>query len=291
MNPEFLREGDAVADFMAPDRIVLGGIDQRSQDALAELYAPFVADKIRTNPTTAEMIKYATNSLLATLISFSNEIANLCAAVCVDVADVQRGVHLDKRFSPIQADGDRIRPVSLTYLEAGCGFGGSCFPKDVKALIAFGRDAGSPMRVLESVIGVNEAQPAQMLRLVRKHLPDLRGFSVAVLGMAFKPGTDDIRESPSLAVIRSLLGEGAVVKAFDPIARREAEKVFGGRVAFVDSLESALDDVTAVMIMTRWQQFERLPELIAALPRPPLVVDGRRMLAKDSMARYEGIGL
>jgi UDPglucose 6-dehydrogenase len=291
MTPEFLREGDALADFMSPDRIVLGGIDERSQDALAELYAPFVADKIRTNPTTAEMIKYTTNSLLATLISFSNEIGNLCAAVSVDVIDVQRGVHLDKRFSPIQADGDRIWPASLTYLQAGCGFGGSCLPKDVKALIAFGRDAGNPMHVLESVIGVNEAQPAQMLRLLHKHLPDLRGLNVAVLGMAFKPGTDDIRESPSLAVTRLLLGEGAVVKAFDPIARRNIEKVLDGCVKYVDSLESALDDVAAVMIMTRWQEFERLPELMAALPRPPLVLDGRRMLAKDSVARYEGIGL
>lgn len=291
MSPEFLREGDAIADFMSPDRIVLGGIDERSQDALAELYEPFIADKIRTNPTTAEMIKYTTNSLLATFISFSNEIANLCAAIGVDAVDVQQGVHLDKRFSPIQADGDRIWPASLTYLEAGCGFGGSCFPKDVKALIAFARDAGSPMRVLESVIGVNEAQPAQMLRLLRKHLPDLRGLSVAVLGMAFKPGTDDIRESPSLSVTRALLGEGAVVKAFDPIARREAAKVLGPGVKFVDSIESALDDVTAVMIMTRWPEFQRLPELIAAMRQPPLVLDGRRMLAKDSVPRYEGIGL
>ena len=291
MNPEFLREGNAVADFLGPDRIVLGGIDSRTQDALAELYAPFAADTVRTNPTTAEMIKYTANSLLASLISFSNEIANLCSAVGVDVADVQRGVHLDRRFSPIQADGRRIRPVSLSYLEAGCGFGGSCLPKDVKALIAFGRDVGSPMRVLESVIGVNEAQPEQMLRLVRKHLPDLRGQHVAVLGMAFKPATDDIRESPSLAVTRSLLGAGAVVKAYDPIARKEAELVFGGRVEFVDRLESALAGVGAVLIMTRWPEFERLPELVAALPRPPLVVDGRRMLAKDSVPRYEGIGL
>jgi UDPglucose 6-dehydrogenase/GDP-mannose 6-dehydrogenase len=147
------------------------------------------------------------------------------------------------------------------------------------------------MRVLESVIGVNEAQPEQMLRLVRKHLPDLRGQHVAVLGMAFKPATDDIRESPSLAVTRSLLGAGAVVKAYDPIARKEAELVFGGRVEFVDRLESALAGVGAVLIMTRWPEFERLPELVAALPRPPLVVDGRRMLAKDSVPRYEGIGL
>jgi UDPglucose 6-dehydrogenase/GDP-mannose 6-dehydrogenase len=291
MNPEFLREGHAVADFLAPDRIVLGGIDERTRDALADLYAPFATDMIRTNPTTAEMIKYTANSLLATLISFSNEIANLCAVVGVDVADVQRAVHLDRRLSPVRADGERIRPISLSYLEAGCGFGGSCLPKDVKALIAFGRDAGSPMRVLESVIGVNEAQPAQMLRLLCKHLPDLRGVPVAVLGMAFKPGTDDIRESPSLGVTRSLLDAGAVVKAFDPIARPEAERVFGRRVEFVDSLESAIDNVSAVLIMTRWPEFERLPALIAAHPRPPLVVDGRRMLAKDSVPHYEGIGL
>jgi UDPglucose 6-dehydrogenase/GDP-mannose 6-dehydrogenase len=292
MNPEFLKEGEAIPDFMYPDRIVLGGMDDRSIDALDKLYAIFDGvDKIRTNTRTAEMIKYTANSLLATLISFSNEIGNLCATVGVDVVEAMHGVHLDKRFTPILESGERIFPSSITYLAAGCGFGGSCFPKDVKALIAYGEKAGSPMSLLNSVIEVNANQPQKMIAMLKRHHPQLEGLKVAVLGMAFKPGTDDIRESPALPVTQTLLEEKAVVKAFDPIARHEAEKVFGNQVEFCDDLKAAIADVSVILIMTRWQHFQQIPELIAGLANPPLVIDGRRMLDKTSVKHYEGIGL
>ncbi|WP_333834493.1 UDP-glucose dehydrogenase family protein [Rubrimonas sp.] len=292
MNPEFLKEGEAIADFMEPDRIVLGGIDARAIAALEDLYAAFPdVDKIRTDPRTAEMIKYTANSLLATLISFSNEIGNLCAKVGVDVVDAMAGVHLDKRFSPVMPDGSRVRPSSLAYLAAGCGFGGSCFPKDVKALIAYGQAAGAPMGLLRSVIEVNEAQPAKMLEMLARHCPDLAGRRIAVLGMAFKPGTDDIRESPSLPVTARLLEQGAKVAAYDPIARHEAEKIFGEAVDFRDDLAAALDGAEAILVMTRWPQFEALPALLKDRTDPPLVIDGRRMLPKTDVPRYEGIGL
>lgn len=291
MNPEFLKEGEAIADFMEPDRIVLGGIDDRAIDALDALYAAFPdVDKIRTNPRTAEMIKYTANSLLATLISFSNEIGNLCARVGVDVVEAMAGVHLDKRFAPILPDGTRVLPASLSYLAAGCGFGGSCFPKDVKALIAYGDQAGTPMDLLRSVIAVNEAQPARMIEMLKRHYPDLAGRRIAVLGMAFKPGTDDIRESPALPVTRDLLAAKAIVTSYDPIARHEAEKLFGSAVAFRDDLAEAVAGAEAILVMTRWPQFEALPDLIDR-QSPPLVIDGRRMLGKSVVPRYEGIGL
>ena len=293
MNPEFLREGDAIRDFMNPDRIVLGGIDRRSQDALAELYAPFTAaEQLRTNTRTAEMIKYTANSLLATLISFSNEIADLTAKVGVDAMEAMRGVHLDKRLTPINTvDGSRVWPGAISYLQPGCGFGGSCLPKDVKALIAFGAEHGSPMRILQAVIDVNEGQPAKMLELLGRHISDLKGAPITVLGLAFKPGTDDIRESPSLEVTERLLAEGARVVVYDPVANHEVAKVFGDRIAYADSLESALDDAQGVLIMTNWSQFQRLPELLRDHDRQPVVVDGRRLLPKDSVSVYEGMGL
>jgi UDPglucose 6-dehydrogenase len=292
MNPEFLREGEAINDFMDPDRIVLGGIDLRTLEMLDALYEGFPGvDRIRTNPRTAEMIKYTSNSLLASLISFSNEIGNLCARIGVDVVEVMEGVHLDRRLSPIGENGARIRPASLTYLAAGCGFGGSCFPKDVKALIAYGEAQGSPMELLKSVIEVNRAQPQKMIQMLRKHLPEFGGRRVAVLGMAFKPGTDDIRESPSIPVTRQLLDEGAIVFAYDPVARHEAQRVFGDDVQFVEDLAEAVADVDAVLVMTRWPEFDTLPELLRGVANAPVVIDGRRMLPKDALPRYEGIGL
>jgi UDPglucose 6-dehydrogenase len=292
MNPEFLKEGEAIVDFMDPDRIVLGGIDARSIASLDALYAVFPnVDKIRTNPRTAEMIKYTANALLATLISFSNEIGNLCARVGVDVVEAMAGVHLDKRFSPILKDGTRVSPAFLTYLAAGCGFGGSCFPKDVKALIAYGKAADSPMALLEAVVNVNKAQPEKMLEMLKKHFADIAGRRIAVLGMAFKPGTDDIRESPALPVTQKLLDERAIVTCFDPIAHHEAEKIFGDKVLFREDLSAAIANVDAILIMTRWQHFDALPAMLKDLPNPPLVIDGRRMLEKTALHRYEGIGL
>ncbi len=298
MNPEFLREGEAVQDFMQPDRIVLGGIDEDTLDVMEELYAVFEGvDKLRTSTRTAEMIKYASNSLLATLISFSNEIGNLCAALGgIDVVEVMKGVHLDKRLSPIMPDGRRITPAFTTYLEAGCGFGGSCFPKDVKAPIAHGKAAGTPMQVLDAVVEVNARQPEHVLRLLDKHFPSLKGVRAAVLGLAFKPGTDDMREAPAIPVVQALQAQDAHVKAYDPVARHEAEKLFEARnIEYCDSLAQAVEEVDAVVLMTRWDEFQALPGLLsngaANSGQQPLVVDGRRMLDKHSVARYEGIGL
>jgi len=294
MNPEFLREGEAIADFFSPDRIVLGGMDERSIELLEELYSVFnQVDKLKTNNKTAEMIKYTANSLLAAMISFSNEIANLCTAMGgVDVVDVMKGVHLDKRLSPILTDGSRLVPSFTTYLEAGCGFGGSCFPKDVKALIAHGKKFGRTMQLLDAVIRINEQQPGQVISLIKNKFPSLKGINIAVLGLAFKPGTDDLRESPALPVIQELLKCEARIRAFDPVANGEAEKVLGNdNIVYCDDLTSAIDGVQAVVLMTRWEEFRNIPRLLAGLDPQPLFIDGRRMLGKNSVARYEGIGL
>ena len=291
MNPEFLREGDALRDFMEPDRIVLGGIDERTQDTLARLYAPFAkADILRTSPRTAEMIKYAANSLLATLISFSNEIANLSASIGVDAIDVMRGVHLDKRFAPVLPDGSRVWPGSIAYLEGGCGFGGSCFPKDVKALIAFGRDHGNAMRLLSAVMDVNYAQPGRMVELLSERIGSLAGARVTVLGMAFKPGTDDIRESPSLPVTADLVARGARVTVYDPIASPAVKAVLGDQIRYADRLAPAVGEADGILIMTRWDEFLELPTILKGRDPQPVVVDGRRMLPANSVERYAGIG-
>lgn len=294
MNPEFLREGVAVEDFMHPDRIILGGIDQRSQDSLAKLYVGFKdADKLKTSNKTAEMIKYTSNSLLATMISFSNEIANLCAAIGgIDVVDVMKGVHLDKRLSPIMEDGKRIVPSFTTYIEAGCGYGGSCFPKDVKALVSHGKAANRSMKLLEAVIRVNEKQPAQILALLKKHFPSLEGRQISVLGLAFKPGTDDMRESPAIPIVKDLLLLGAQIKAHDPVAKDEAQKIFGNRnIAYCNDLMEAIKDAEAIVVLTRWEQYKDIPDLLSQLNQSPVVIDGRRMLDKSILRRYEGIGL
>jgi UDPglucose 6-dehydrogenase/GDP-mannose 6-dehydrogenase len=293
MNPEFLREGEAVDDFMNPDRIVLGGIDERTRDVLGEVYARFEGvDVLRTGNRTAEMIKYTANSLLATLISFSNEIGNLCSALGgIDVTEVMEGVHLDKRLSPILPDGSRIRPAFTTYLEAGCGFGGSCFPKDVKALIAHGRQAGAPMHVLDAVVQVNQEQPKKVLGLLRRRFSELEGRTVSVLGVAFKPGTDDIRESPAIPVVQALRAAGAHVTVYDPVAQHEAEKHLGfERIEYVTNLKDAAQDADALVLMTRWPVFETLPTVLEQLDVCPVVVDGRRMLDRGSVRHYEGIG-
>jgi len=294
MNPEFLREGEAIGDFMNPDRIVLGGIDDQTREKLAEAYAPFPStDKVMVNNKTAEMIKYASNSLLATLISFSNEIGNLCSSIGgIDALDVMNGVILDKRFSPILETGERIKPVMTTYLEAGCGFGGSCFPKDVKALISHGVNVGDPMRLLKSVIEINQHQPKQVMDRLRKHYPELAGYKVAVLGLAFKPGTDDMRESPAIPIVQELVAANAVLTAYDPVAQEEAQKIFiEGGIDYCDSIEQTVAGVDAVLLLTRWPEFKALPEILKEQGASPLLVDGRRLLPKDSVESYEGIGI
>jgi UDPglucose 6-dehydrogenase/GDP-mannose 6-dehydrogenase len=294
MNPEFLREGVAVEDFMTPDRIVLGAIDPKSLNWMEKIYQGFEnVDKVRTNNRTAEMIKYTSNSLLATMISFSNEIANLSAAIGdIDVTEVMQGVHLDKRLSPIFENGKRIMPPIIEFLKAGCGFGGSCFPKDVKALIAHGKQFGKPMKLLNAVVEVNQKQPCEIIALIKKYFPDLRRIRIAVLGLAFKPGTDDMRESPAIPIVRELRNLGAVIKAYDPAALDHAQKVLGNNnITYCRNLRQTLDDVDVVVLLTCWEEFQRIPELFGNLTPQPLLIDGRRMLDKNSFSRYDGIGL
>ena len=289
MNPEFLREGNAVADFLHPDRIVIGGIDARSQDAIAALYASFPdVDVVRTTPDTAEMTKYAGNALLATLISFSNEIGNLCEKLGTVVVEVMRGVHLDKRIAPILADGVRVQPGLIEYLAAGCGYGGSCFPKDVRALIAHGRAAGESMDLLRAVTGINERQPSRVTALaavgIEQRGGSLRGAHVTVLGVAFKPGTDDTRESPAITVIDELLAAGAHVTAHDPVAR-----IDDPRIAWASTVAQAIEAADAIVLMTAWPEYATLGNSIAE-GADPLVIDGRRFLDPQLYASYVGIG-
>ncbi len=294
MNPEFLTEGQAVADFLNPDRLVLGANDERSMQLLEEVYTTF--DNIptmKTNNKTAEMIKYTSNAMLATQISFANEIANLCAALGgVDVVDVMKGVHLSQYLRPAVQDGSRIQAPISAFLEAGCGFGGSCLPKDVKALIARGEKAGVPMPLLSAVMETNRHQPGQVVRLLRKHFASLRDVRVTILGLSFKSDTDDMRESPAIPVIKELLARGTILKAYDPVANYEARKLFPGRqLTLCDTLEEAVTSVDAIVLITRWEEFGNIPELLTHLDPQPLFIDGRRMVDKHSVARYEGIGL
>ena len=294
MNPEFLREGVAIDDFMNPDRVVLGGLDVQTHEVMDALYAPFIGvDVMKTNNKTAEMIKYTSNSLLATLISFSNEIGNLSAALGgVDVFDVMKGVHLDKRVSPILEDGQRIVPAITTYIEAGCGFGGSCFPKDVKALISHGESAGQTMSLLRAVIDINHMQPHQVLDLLYKHYPEVEGLNVAVVGLAFKPGTDDMRESPSIPIVNKLVADKAIVRAYDPIAEEQAKQIFHGTdITYCGTVDDTVMGVDAVLLLTRWPELKDLPAILSRIGINPLVVDGRRMLSKHSFKFYEGIGV
>lgn len=294
MNPEFLREGEAISDFMNPDRIVLGGIDDNTHSYLNEVYKVFPeVDIIETNNKTAEMIKYTANSLLATLISFSNEIGNLCYSLGgIDVTEVMEGVYKDKRFSPILPNGERIKPGLLSYLAAGCGFGGSCFPKDIKALIAHGRAKGLPMELLNAVISINKRQPQKIILMLEKNFSDLKGLTVTVLGLAFKPGTDDMRESPSIPIIDYLLGQGVRIQAYDPVAKNEAKKIFGNeQITYHDNLDETLIRSDAVILLTSWQEFQEVPRLLKNTNPDALFIDGRRMLSKEQFQKYEGIGL
>jgi UDPglucose 6-dehydrogenase/GDP-mannose 6-dehydrogenase len=292
MNPEFLTEGEAVSDFMDPDRVVSGGIDSRTQAALEAVYEGFPGDRLRTNNPTAELIKYASNALLANLISFSNEFANLASTLGdIDAAEVMRGLHSSRYLTTLLPNGERVVPPITSFLMGGCGFGGSCLPKDVSALAAQGQKLGLPMNVLRAVLDVNLKQFEQVFRLLGKHFSSLRGKRVAVLGLSFRPDTNDMRESPAIPIVKRLLAEGALVSAYDPAANHEARKIFGDALPLADSLESAVEGVDAIVLVTRWAEFLRVPEILSKTGAKPVVVDGRRLLARDSVERYEGIGL
>jgi UDPglucose 6-dehydrogenase len=290
MNPEFLTEGSAVADFAHPDRLVLGGIDTATHEVLRELYQSFDAavPRILTNPTTAEMIKYASNAVLATMISFSNEIARLCSAVGgVDAIEVMRGVHQASYFTA-RRGGESIKAGITSFLEPGCGFGGSCLPKDVTALIGQGRELGLDLSLMRSVLDINRGQPDEIMRLIARHHPSVRDVPVALLGLAFKPDTDDVRESPAFPIIRKLKAQGARLTAYDPIARPPHEDLSGVKLA--GSLEEAVAGARVIVLVTRWSEFSGLAGLVAGSNPQPLVIDGRRVLDPASFDHYEGIG-
>ena len=293
MNPEFLTEGEAVNDFLFPDRIVLGGMDNTIIDQQASLYEGFPGvEVLHVNNKTAEMIKYTANALQAMLISFSNEIGNLCTAVKgVDVLDVMRGVHVSRYLNVEMPDGRRVQPQIVSFLAAGCGFGGSCFPKDVKALAAHGQRLHAPMHLLDAVLKINEQQPQKIIQLLKKHFISLKGVRISILGLSFRPDTNDMRESPAIPIIRSLLQEGAVMKGYDPEATDEARKIFPVQeLMLCESLSDALGKVDAVVLVTRWDEFRAVPELLKNKNPQPVFVDGRRLLDKTTIERYEGIG-
>jgi UDPglucose 6-dehydrogenase/GDP-mannose 6-dehydrogenase len=274
MSPEFLREGSAIGDFMHPDRIVIGACDARAAEVVTTLYHSFTCPKIVTSPRNAEMIKYAANALLALLVSFSNEVAGLCEAVPgLDEARIMAGVHLDRRFTPPAGESAEI----LTYLRAGIGFGGGCLPKDVDALRAFAADRGISMPILDAVARVNIERPGRVVALVEAALGGLRGRTVAVLGLAFKPGTDDVRASPALATIRALLERGATVHAHDPLVRVVPE--LDGRAAVSADVGAALASADAAVIATAWPVFRQLDwHAITRAMRRRIVLDARDVL-------------
>jgi UDPglucose 6-dehydrogenase len=282
-NPEFLKEGSAVVDFMQPDRVVVGA-DARTPwaaDAVAALYEPLDCEVVRTDVASAEMIKLASNAFLATKISFINEIANVCEEVGADVGEVAAGMGLDPR-------------IGGSFLNAGVGFGGSCFPKDVSALKQLAGNSGYHFQLLTAVIEVNELQKRRVVSKLKKHLGPLVGKKVALLGLAFKPHTDDMREASSVVLASRLQGEGAIVRAYDPVAEERASQMLTG-VAMCDTALEAAEDVDAVVIVTEWPEFADvdLSELKSRMANP-VIVDGRNMLdpraVRDAGFVYEGIG-
>jgi UDPglucose 6-dehydrogenase len=278
-NPEFLAEGTAVRDFLEPDRIVVGAFEEEDAAAVEELHAGLEAPIVRTDVASAEMIKLASNAFLGTRISFINEIANVCELVGADVIDVAKGMGLDKR-------------IGSRYLRPGIGFGGSCFPKDISFLKLLAGNSGYHFQLLNSVIEVNELQKRSVIGKLQKHLGTLRGKTVALLGLAFKANTDDLREAPSIVLASRLLAEGADVRAWDPVA--DASEVLKG-VSFHDTVPEAVRDADAAVIVTEWEQLRSLASSeIRAAMRNPLIIDGRNLLdpveVRAAGFAYEGIG-
>ncbi|HVD10375.1 MAG TPA: UDP-glucose/GDP-mannose dehydrogenase family protein [Gaiellaceae bacterium] len=280
-NPEFLAEGTAVHDFSHPDRVVVGAFARDDGEAVAALYRPLEAPVVHADVASAEMIKLASNAFLMTRISFINEIANVCEALGADVVKVAQGVGLDHRLGP-------------HFLRAGIGYGGSCFPKDSLALKQLAANTGYHFQLLSAVIEVNELQKRRVVNKLKKHLGTLRGKTVALLGLAFKPHTNDMREAPSIVLASRLLAEGATVRAWDPVAVDEARSLLTG-VELTDSLPEAVKDADAAVIVTEWPELLELPTAtVRDAMRTPLIVDGRNLLDPASVRAagftYEAIG-
>ncbi|WP_340819813.1 UDP-glucose/GDP-mannose dehydrogenase family protein [Methanolobus sp. WCC4] len=277
MNPEFLREGKAVYDFMHPDKIVVGAIDERSGFVVSELYRKLDCEITHTNPRTAEMIKYVNNSFLATKISFANEIGNICKQLGIDTYEVMDAVGTDFR-------------IERQFLNCGAGFGGSCFPKDVKAIIGKAKDIDYEPLLLRSVVDVNDRQPLKMIELLQNKIGDLKGKRIAVLGLAFKNDTDDIRESRSIPVIAELQRLGADITAYDPMAEESMKKLYHD-VLYCKTAAQALEEADGCLIMTEWSEFRELDREFDAMANR-VVIDGRKMINPKKLSveiDYDGL--
>jgi UDPglucose 6-dehydrogenase len=275
MVPEFLREGSAMQDVLEPDRIVIGELDERSGQVLEELHAVFGAPIIRTSIKVAEMVKYASNAFLATKISFANEIGNMAKRLGIDVYDVMKCVGLDKRISP-------------HFLRAGIGFGGSCFPKDVMAIARKGTTIGYTPTLLEETVRVNQRQPLRIVDLLKKRTGSLKGKHIAVLGLAFKPDTDDVRESPVLRIINELLRYGAKVRAYDPKATRNFRKAFPN-ISYSESVREAVRGAEACLVLTDWPEFRELSDQDFSDMKERVILEGRKSLNPNKVSGFEGI--
>jgi UDPglucose 6-dehydrogenase len=279
--PEFLKEGSALQDFLAPDRVVVGDVGDWAGDAVVELYSPLQAPLVRTDIASAEMIKLAANAFLATKISFINEIANVCEETGADVLEVARGMGLDQR-------------IGTHFLRPGIGFGGSCFPKDVSALKQLAGNSGYHFQLLTAVIEVNELQKRRVIAKLQKHLGSLVGKTVALLGLAFKANTDDMREASSLVLAARLQADGARVRAYDPVAEAEAQKLMHG-VEFADSALDAVQGADAIVLVTEWPEFAELDwNKVAKVTKGRIVIDGRNCVDGEVVRStgfvYEGVG-
>ena len=286
-NPEFLKEGAAIDDFLKPDRVVIGSESRRAAEVMDELYSPFVRTGnpiLHMDVASAELTKYAANAMLATRISFMNEIANLCSRVGANVDMVRKGIGSDDRIGP-------------RFLFAGCGYGGSCFPKDVKAIVRTAAEHGYPFRILEAVEEVNERQKRVLVERVQAHYgKNLKNKHFAVWGLSFKPNTDDMREAPALEIIEGLLAAGATVKAYDPVAMNEARhRHFGDRISYAEGPMGALDGADGLVLVTEWNEFRRPDfEAVKAALRQPVVFDGRNIYPRATLEKlgftYYGMG-
>jgi UDPglucose 6-dehydrogenase len=273
-NPEFLKQGAAIEDFMKPDRVVIGSEDARATEIMLELYAPFTrtgAPIMVMDCASAELAKYAANAMLATRISFMNEVANVCELVGADVDHVRKAIGSDRR-------------IGTSFLFPGCGYGGSCFPKDVKAMMRFAADKEYTFEILSAVEAVNARQKTTLFSKMRRHFGDVKGKTIGVWGLAFKPKTDDMREAPAVPLIQALLGDGASVLAYDPEAAKVAREIFGDRVTFANSNYDAIKDADALAIVTEWNEF-RHPDFtrMKSLMRTPVVFDGRNLFTPEQM--------
>jgi UDPglucose 6-dehydrogenase len=284
-NPEFLKEGAAVEDFARPDRVVVGTRSDRARRVMKELYLPFVRTErpiLFMDPSSAELVKYAANAMLATRISFMNDIALLCERVGADVDSVRKGVGADTR-------------IGYPFLFPGIGYGGSCFPKDVKALLATGRSLDVDLDLLRAVEKTNERQKLRLPAMAQKHFGELSGKTFAIWGLAFKPRTDDMREAPAVTILEVLLGKGARLQAYDPVAMERARRYFGARVTFAPGPYEAVEGADALFVVTEWSEF-RTPDLerVKTVMREPVVFDGRNVFDPGEMKElgftYYGIG-